>query len=137
MSLLVTKYILNSTELKSTQNIKLYHFGHAILSVPFCPIPFCPYTILSKPFCPYHFIRYHFVRSPLPADHPSFENLAMIADQRQNRSIVRNPYHVLRRFFLEKAPTGHNLRPRAHNFVLPIKDNNNFVPRILYNELLT
>src|SRR6218665_250957 len=53
------------------------------------------------------------------------------------RSIVRNPYHVLRRFFLEKAPTGHNLCPRAHNFSLPIKDNNNFVPRILYNELLT
>src|SRR6218665_1853647 len=72
----------------------------------------------------------------LLADHPSFENLAMIADQRLYRSIVRNPYHVLR-FFLEKAPTGHNLCPRAHNFVLPIKDNNNFVPRILYNELLT
>src|SRR6218665_447840 len=54
---LVNKYILNSTELKSTQNIKLYHFVHAILSVPFCPIPFCPCTILSIPFCPYHFVR--------------------------------------------------------------------------------
>ena len=70
----------------------------------------------------------------LPADHPSFENLSMIADQRLYRSIVRSPYHVLRQFFLEKT---HNLRPRAHNFALPIKDNNNFVPRILYNELLT
>src|SRR6218665_1308741 len=39
--------ILNSTELKFTQNIKLYHFVHTILSVPFCPISFCPYTILS------------------------------------------------------------------------------------------
>src|SRR6218665_3893334 len=73
----------------------------------------------------------------LPADHQSFENLAMIADQRLYSSIVPNPYHVLRRFFLEKAPTGHNLRPRAHNIALPIKDNNNFIPRILYNELLT
>src|SRR6218665_550549 len=73
----------------------------------------------------------------LMADHSSFENLAMIADRRLYRSFVRNPYHVLRRFFLEKAPTGENLRPRAHNFVLPIKDNNNFVPRILYNEVLT
>src|SRR6218665_2842907 len=74
----------------------------------------------------------------LPADRPSFENLAMILDQRLYRSIVRNPYHVLMRFFLEKAPTGHNLRPMAHNFAqLPVKDNNNFVPRILYNELLT
>src|SRR6218665_1338093 len=46
--------ILNSTELKGTQNIKLYHFVHIILSVPICPIPFCPY----------HVVRYHFVRSP-------------------------------------------------------------------------
>src|SRR6218665_1001670 len=61
---MVTKCILNSTELKCTKNIKLYHFVHSILSVPFCPMPFCPYTILSIPFCPYHFIRYHFVRSP-------------------------------------------------------------------------
>ena len=52
-------------------------------------------------------------------------------------SIIHNPYHVLRQFFVGKAPTGHNIRPRAHNFVLPIKDNNNIVPRILYNELIT
>src|SRR6218665_612548 len=45
----------------------------------------------------------------LPADHPSFENLAMIADQRLYMSIIHNPYHVLWRFFLEKAPIGHNL----------------------------
>src|SRR6218665_961620 len=62
--LLATKCILNSTELKCTQNIKLYHFIRTILSIPFCPMPFCPYTILSIPFCPYHFVRYHFVRSP-------------------------------------------------------------------------
>src|SRR6218665_3314598 len=42
-----------------------YHFVRTILSVPFCPIPFCPYTILSIPFCPYHFVRYHFVLEPL------------------------------------------------------------------------
>src|SRR6218665_2279415 len=36
--------ILNSTELKGMQNIKLYHFVHTILSVPFCPLPFCPVT---------------------------------------------------------------------------------------------
>src|SRR6218665_223491 len=39
-----------------------YHFVRAILSIPFCPMPCCPYTILSIPFCPYHFVRYHFVR---------------------------------------------------------------------------
>src|SRR6218665_658783 len=41
-----------------------YHFVRTILSVPFCPIPFCPNTILSIPFCPYHFVRYHFVLEP-------------------------------------------------------------------------
>src|SRR6218665_3326521 len=41
-----------------------YHFVRAILSIPFCPMPFCPYTILSIPFCPYHFVRYHFVLEP-------------------------------------------------------------------------
>src|SRR6218665_1133024 len=41
-----------------------YHFVRTILSVPFCPIPFCLYTILSIPFCPYHFVRYHFVLEP-------------------------------------------------------------------------
>src|SRR6218665_1037977 len=38
-----------------------YHFVRAILSIPFCTMPFCPYTILSIPFCSYHFVRYHFV----------------------------------------------------------------------------
>src|SRR6218665_2473728 len=69
---LVTKYILNSTELKCTQNIKLYHFVRTILSIPFCPIPFCPYTILSVPFCPYHFVHYHFVRSPCESTAPFY-----------------------------------------------------------------
>src|SRR6218665_744369 len=44
-----------------------YHFVHTILSVPFCPIPFCLYTILSIPFCPYHFVRYHFSGNPAKA----------------------------------------------------------------------
>src|SRR6218665_1680576 len=65
--------------ISSNTILSVYHFVHTILSVPFCPIPFCPYTILSVyhfvripfcpytilsiPFCPYHFVRYHFVRS--------------------------------------------------------------------------
>src|SRR6218665_1065575 len=36
-----------------------YHFVRAIVSIPFCPISFCPCTILSIPFCPYHFVRYN------------------------------------------------------------------------------
>src|SRR6218665_1104911 len=51
--LLFLKYILNSTVLQCTQNIKLYHFDRTISSIPFCPTPFCPYTILSV----YHFVH--------------------------------------------------------------------------------
>ena len=36
-----------------------YHFVRTIVSVPFCPMTFCPYTILSVPF-----VRYHFVLEP-------------------------------------------------------------------------
>src|SRR6218665_1057751 len=32
-----------------------YHFVRTILSLPLCPIPFCPYTILSVLFCPLPF----------------------------------------------------------------------------------
>src|SRR6218665_2335797 len=61
-----------------------YRFVHTILSVPFCPIPFCPYTILSVPFCPYHFVRYHFVLEPLN------EVLSSLEER------LQNPYHQAR-----------------------------------------
>src|SRR6218665_2177733 len=53
LSLLFTKYILNSTELKYTQNMKLYRFVHTILSV----YHFVQYHFVRIPFCPYHFVR--------------------------------------------------------------------------------
>ena len=31
--------------------------------------------------------------------------------------------------------TGYNTRARAHNFVLPPKDNTNFLPRMLYIDI--
>src|SRR6218665_3712796 len=56
----------------------MYHFVRTILSIPFCPIPFCPYTILSIPFCPYHFVRYHFVLEPYEALATSFSSLRLM-----------------------------------------------------------
>src|SRR6218665_2175339 len=53
-----------------------YHVVRAILSIPFCPMPFCPYTILSIPFCPYHFVRYHFVLEPCSAQATVSKGLA-------------------------------------------------------------
>src|SRR6218665_2089545 len=85
---------MNSTELKWTQNIKLYYFVRTILSIPFCPIPFCPYTILSIPFCPYHFVRYHFVRSPINAvvpvanDEPKIRTHIVVNKNCDSRSVV-------------------------------------------------
>src|SRR6218665_691817 len=93
-----------------------YHFVCTILSVPFCPIPFCPYTILSILFCPYHFVRYHFVLEPF-------------------RAVVNDPCHVLSRLLPEVKSTSYNLWPRAHCFVLPTKDTRNFIPRMLYEKI--
>src|SRR6218665_1642983 len=44
--------MLNSTELKCTQNIKLYHFIHTILSNTILSVYHFVHTILSVPFCP-------------------------------------------------------------------------------------
>src|SRR6218665_179249 len=67
---LLLDIILNSTELKGTQNIKLYNFVHTVLSVPFCPIPFCPYIILSIPL---KFVRTILSATILPC-HPYMPN---------------------------------------------------------------
>jgi len=40
-----------------------------------------------------------------------------------------------RHYFREREHTGHNLHPRAHNFALLIKDNRNFISRVLYRVL--
>src|SRR6218665_702796 len=52
------EYKLNSIELKYIKKLLPfcpYHFVHTILSIPYCPIPFCPYIVLSVPFCPLPF----------------------------------------------------------------------------------
>ena len=71
----------------------------------------------------------------LPVDSPSFEKLAQDADLGLFRSISSNPCHVHRHYFREREHTGHNLHPRAHNFALPIKDDRNFISRVLYGVL--
>src|SRR6218665_1454185 len=67
---------------------------------------------------------------------PSFDELARNADAGLFRSICSNSDHVLRHYFTDKRPTGHNLRPRAHSFALPSKDPRNSVSRTLYGALL-
>src|SRR6218665_2168047 len=68
----------------------------------------------------------------LPPGHPSYEVLAGKADERLLKSITSNPSHVLRKYLPKLKNTGHNLRPRAHGYELPPKDDLNFIPRTLY-----
>jgi len=57
------------------------------------------------------------------------------ADLRLFKSISSNPYRLLRHYFRHREPTGYSLRPRAHSFDLPAKDDRNFIPRLLYGVL--
>jgi len=63
------------------------------------------------------------------------------AEKRLFRAIVTNPGNVLHHSLQREKSTGHNLRPRAHNFELPWKDKRNFLarqaPAVLYYLLYT
>ena len=74
----------------------------------------------------------------LPPGYPSYEVhvLAGKADERLLKSIMTNPRHVLSKYLPKLKDTGHNLRPMAHGYELPPKDDLNFIPRTLYNALL-
>src|SRR6218665_4087723 len=39
---------------------------------------------------------------------------------------------VLRHLFPSEKPRIYDLRPQAHNFILPLKDDSNFIPRVLF-----
>src|SRR6218665_1540060 len=47
-----------------------------------------------------------------------------------------NQFHVLRRLFPPTIERKYSLRLRKHDFVLPPKDDKNFIPRVLYSSLL-
>src|SRR6218665_2365257 len=50
-------------------------------------------------------------------------------------SITSNPGHVLSRFLPRVKSTGYNLRPCAHVYELPKKNNRNFKSRVLYSDI--
>ena len=70
-----------------------------------------------------------------PDNMPSFHSLCQETDQNLFKNIISNPCHVL--YHLLPAITSHhyNLRDRPHNFSLPLKDNCNFLPRMLYTNI--
>ena len=73
-------------------------------------------------------------RGYLPTEFPDFATLAEDADHNLFNSIRRNKT-ILRHYFVEKSISTRLLRERAHNFVLPPRDNRNFVSRTLYKAL--
>src|SRR6218665_405973 len=68
----------------------------------------------------------------LPPSAPAAEQLAASADAQLFKAIILNPYHVLNSRLPEKRSTNYRLRPRAHQFNLPQKDDKNFLPRLLF-----
>src|SRR6218665_2787807 len=72
----------------------------------------------------------------LPMSAPSASTLANEADQRLFRSVIRNPNHVLHELLPDVRRDSYNLRPRVHGFELPIKDDRNFISRLLYKDII-
>src|SRR6218665_653159 len=71
-------------------------------------------------------------RGYLPSDFPNIASLAEEADRRLFKSIIQCQTHVLRHLFIDMPTSTRSFRVRAYNFILPLKDNRNFVSRVLY-----
>src|SRR6218665_1822276 len=71
----------------------------------------------------------------LPEAAPDADTLAREADDRLFKSILLDPNHVLRKRFPETRPTNYHLRPRVHEFKLPLKDDRNYVPHLLFKDM--
>jgi hypothetical protein len=72
----------------------------------------------------------------LPSDHPTFSEICEAADSALFASLLNNPQHVLHKLLPPIKTTGHDLRPRAHNRVIPADRDSflrkTFITRMLY-----
>ena len=59
--------------------------------------------------------------------------IARAADSSLFKAVCANPLHVLSSLFPKQKQRTHNLRARVHNYHLPIKDDRDFIPRMLFN----
>src|SRR6218665_273409 len=71
----------------------------------------------------------------LPESAPSAVALAGEADQRLFKTLISHPTHVLRKHLPEVRQLSYNLRPRPHGFLLPSKNDRNFLSRLLYKDM--
>src|SRR6218665_967789 len=63
----------------------------------------------------------------LPSDFPDLATLVEEADCKLYTNVRRSNTHVLRHYFIEQPVSTRLLRERAYNFVLPLRDNRNFI----------
>ena len=70
------------------------------------------------------------------SDADLFETLCQIADEKLFNKIRRDCGHVLHRFLSESRAISYNLRPRRHDYILPIKDNQYFFNRVLFKDIV-
>ena len=71
-----------------------------------------------------------------PTKGPTITQLWSNADDKLFQKIQDNPHHVLYKLLPMKSNTGYNLRTRKHSFCLPVKDNRNFINRVLYIDIM-
>jgi len=72
----------------------------------------------------------------LPVDCQTFNALVNTAEDRLLSSVIHNSYHVLRPLFPPILTRRPGLCKRAHPFTLPLKDDKQCIPHILYRALL-
>ena len=67
-----------------------------------------------------------------PEDGGTFDELCDRADEKLFRKIQNNPDNVLYKFLPPKQMFEYNLGKRPHKYILPDKDDRNFINRIIY-----
>src|SRR6218665_2833098 len=72
----------------------------------------------------------------LPAHCQTFTSLVNTPQYKLPSSVIRNSYPVLRPLFPPTLTRRPGLRKRAHPFTLPLKDDKQCIPRVLYRALL-
>src|SRR6218665_1472159 len=67
---------------------------------------------------------------------PTFKTMAARADSALFGAIISNQHHVLRSLCKECPTITYNLHPRSHPFEFPVSDIPNFLPRLMYQDII-
>src|SRR6218665_1846314 len=73
----------------------------------------------------------------LPAYCHTFNSLVDTAEDMVHSFVIRNSYHVLSPLFFPILTRRPGLRKRAHPLTLPLRDDKQCIPRVLYRALFS